>query len=153
MNYEQASKVCSWAYSGLRAIAVLLAFAVVLCVVASVVLLLGEKSRGDAGGAILGAIGCFAGLMNCWIGMAVVSACHAVLARTRSQLGVEVHDEGVPVALGGSAQMPRRAAPVRDQQPTAPVRELGRLPNESLESWAARVEQSEIAAFKARSKT
>lgn len=65
---------------------------------------------------------------------------------------------GATVQLAaGSATSARRSAPAASPPTippaTAPTLALGQRPGESLEAWAQRVEQAEIAAFKAKKTT
>lgn len=55
-----------------------------------------------------------------------------------------------PVSPASSAPPPTADARKQPAEPASPV--LGQLPGESLEAWAKRTEQAELAAFKARSK-
>lgn len=159
MNYRDAHKACETAYAHARGLRWLICLLLALGAVVAVVIGISERDMKTAIGT---PIQCFligvAWWITCTAAMALAAGMHACVSTARAQVDDIVDPDSNCAELHAKrlakAQRPAVATqpPRPAQPPSQPERALGQLPGESLEAWAKRTEQAEMAAFKARSK-
>ena len=165
MNYREAHKTCDTAYAHARGLRWLICLLLALGAVVAVVIGISER---DMKAAIGVPVQCLligiAWWIICTAAMAVAAGMHACVSTARAQVDdivdadsncADLHAKRLAKAKQPAAttQPPMQTRPpTQAQPPSQPDRPLGQLPGESLEAWAKRTEQAELAAFKARSK-
>jgi hypothetical protein len=164
MNYRDAHKVCDAAYGHARVLRWLGCVLLGLALVASIVVGVSER---DMRGVIIVPVQCGLLMIAWWIvctaAMAVAAGMHACVSNARAAIDDfvdadtncrELNAKGVK-NTSRSTQQTAQSPPVQMHQtgqPQQTERAAGQRPGESLEAWAKRMEQAEIAAWKARTK-